>query len=274
MDKTHPSLETAVRAIADDSRLALGAHLSLDQLADHRAGRLSAGEDDRVLDHLALCPTCTKLFLDLASFPHLEPPPGAEPASEREIEAEWRAMGPGLLAAAGVEPGRGDATEGGSVLPFGDPRGASRRWQTPALWAAALMLTFGAAWIGTLHQQLAKQGAAQYATVIDIEVARGSRPYPVSPRATQVLLIVHDFDLETYSRGQLQVLRRGTVLHTANLEPSPDDRSLLYLALPRELLPAGSYRIKIFGQISDERGRLDADQQLLKDVGLTLVDQE
>ncbi len=103
MDKTTQSLEGAVQAIADEDRFALNAHPSLDQLADHRAGRLSTDDDERLMDHLALCHMCTELLLDLASFPRLEPPEGVEPVSEQEVETAWSEMGPELLAAAGVE---------------------------------------------------------------------------------------------------------------------------------------------------------------------------
>lgn len=278
MDKITHSLETVVQAIADEARLDLGAHPSLDQLADHRAGRLSAADRDRVQEHLALCHSCTELLLDLASFPRLEPPQGAEPMSELAVERAWRDMSPGLLAAAGIEtpgietpgiePHEDDAAATPTVVGFPDLKDpGSNRPARALLVAAMLLVTAGSLWIGALYKRLADQSAPQYAAVIDIDTARASRTYPVSPNAGQLLLIVKNFDLETYSRGRLQISRGGTVVRSAELEPAPDDRSLLYLVLPRDLLPAGPYRIKIFGL---ETG----GEQLLKDIGLTLEDQD
>ncbi len=251
MDKTTESLGAAVQAVADEARFDLDAHPSLDQLADHRAGTLSAADDERIQDHLALCHMCTRLFLDLALFPRLETPDGVEPASELEVAAAWRKMAPALLAAAEPFPERYD------------PR---LRWRLRALLVAAVLLvTVGAVWIGLLYRGLEEQAGPRYAQVIDVAASRGPRPYLVSPRAEQILLVVKSFDLSAYSRGQLEITKKGVVLRTGDLEPSPDERSLLYLVVPRELFPAGTYRVKIFGL--DETGR-----HLLKDMRLTLED--
>ncbi len=251
MDKTTESLGAAVQAVAEEARFDLGAHPSLDELAGHRAGELSAADDERIQDHLALCHMCTRLFLDLGSFPRLETPDGVEPACELEVAAAWRKMAPALLA---------------SAEPFSEQYGPGphRRWRT-FLAAAVLLVTVGAIWIGVLYRRLEERAGPQYARVIDVAASRGPRPYLVSPDAEQILLVVESFDLSAYSRGRLEITRKDVVLETADLDPSPDERSLLYLVLPRAQFPEGTYRLKIYGL--DETGR-----HLLKDMRLTLED--
>ncbi len=282
---TKGSLKTTVQAIADEDRFDLDAHPTLDQLADHLAGKLSADDDERIRDHLALCHMCIEFFLDLADFPQLEPPKGVEPPSEQEVADAWRETGPELLAAAGIgakaelgvapvesrqgetvaAPGPAHETHGpvGQPWAFLPRRVAAARF---ALASAALsLLVLSGVWIGWLYRQLAVRSGPQFAAVIDIDTSRGLRPYRVSPLTERILLLFRNVDLGSYFRGELEISQGDTVLYTGDLEPSPDDRSLLHLSVPRELLPAGSYRVRIFGL--DSGGR-----KLLKDLGLTLED--
>ncbi|HEX2252925.1 MAG TPA: zf-HC2 domain-containing protein, partial [Thermoanaerobaculia bacterium] len=67
-------LRAAARAAAHGE--ADGPHPEADELAAHHEGRLSGPRADQVRAHLAACPECAGLVLDLAAFATLEPPPG------------------------------------------------------------------------------------------------------------------------------------------------------------------------------------------------------
>lgn len=79
-------LESVLRGMAADA-LASGGHLTADELVDYHAGGLTPADRDRVQEHLAACPECAGLLLDISSF--REPAPAA---SEFEVAAVWRGV--------------------------------------------------------------------------------------------------------------------------------------------------------------------------------------
>ncbi len=261
MGKTIQSLETAVRAIADEDRFDLDAHPSLDQLADHRAGRLAAGEGERVQDHLALCQTCTQLFLDLASFPRLEPPAGAEPVSEQEAAAAWREMRPELLAAAGA------ATPALPQAPAAKP---SQR-KTSGFWAnfshlvmsprfayglaALCLLAAPLTHYWTLSQLSRPEANIAIGNLVSERDGGGLQTLTIPEQASNFLLLLNLVPTGTYSDYAVEV----TPLDSPGLEGwrhaglKPSVAGNFNLLVPRKSLPPGKYLISLFGQSDTSR---------------------
>lgn len=80
-------LESVLRGMAADALASGGGHLTADELVDYHAGGLTPKDRDRVQEHLAACPECAGLLLDISSFQ--EPAPAA---SEFEVAAVWRGV--------------------------------------------------------------------------------------------------------------------------------------------------------------------------------------
>lgn len=91
-----PPMEPHLRAQAGKARRELRDHPAPERLAAYRAGELSAEEAEGVRDHLALCPECAQLLLDLVAFEEHEP--AEEPAglASGDVEAAWQRLRPKL----------------------------------------------------------------------------------------------------------------------------------------------------------------------------------
>jgi len=156
-------LKTALGEMAAET-LAAGDHLTADELVAYRVGELSQEETERVQEHLAACPDCTGLLLDLASFQEETGPP----ASEFEVAAVWR----------GVRQRASEPAERTTVRP---PR--APRWLQAA--AASLLVATGALSFRavTLERRLTEASRPQINTPVQdlrVPAARGADPTPVS----------------------------------------------------------------------------------------------
>ncbi len=250
---TTRSLQAAVQAIADEDRFALGAHPSLDHLDDHRAGRLPAAESERLQDHLARCSTCTELRLDLAAFPRLEPPAGVEPASDEEVEAAWRQMGPELLAAApppAIEraraPGPAERLRDYLTSLVASPRFAYGL-------AAVLLLALPLSHYLT-RQQLV--GPDFNVPIVNLVPERGPSREPAEPQALRMpadtdrfLLVLNLVTQRPYADYTVEIADAADGTETwrrDGLRPSAVGN--FNLLVPRRFLPAGRYEITILGR--------------------------
>lgn len=92
MDSERPDLRTSLKALAARDRRTLTAHLEPEQLLAYRAGELPEGEVEALRDHLALCPECAELLLDLDDFTPDASPVSKAAISDQEIEAAWIAL--------------------------------------------------------------------------------------------------------------------------------------------------------------------------------------
>ncbi len=159
--------------------------------------------------------------------------------------------------------GRSDEPAVNDTAPAADPVYSVLRWQTSSsqrryqqfAMAAAIAIALGAIWIGTLYQKLDHASAPKYTQVFDISVTRGGGPTSVAKQEGQLLLLIHDADLEEYSRGELEITdREGKVLFNQPLN-APTDASLpLSISVERASFPDGTYRIVLYG-LDDARHR-------------------
>ncbi len=192
------ALREAVRRAAAGGS---GAHPPAEELAAYQRRALDEQAAEQVRAHLAACPECADLVLDLAAFPDLAPPAGDAPLSAAGL-AERRARLARRLAAEEAGAGARQPAAGprplpvsqGDPVPAGGAAGASR-WRSapPLLYAAAAGLLVAVA-------VLAAWGAGQRGAVLraEAELARrtagagagsqaGAGGAPMQPWVVQVV---------------------------------------------------------------------------------------
>jgi hypothetical protein len=85
-----PDLREAVRRLAEGRRPR--EHPVPEKLAEYHARELPAEEIPGLQDHLAECPECSQMLLDLESFDELEPPVENEPSTAARVVQEWKRL--------------------------------------------------------------------------------------------------------------------------------------------------------------------------------------
>lgn len=149
-------LREAVRRLAG-SRRPQG-HPAPEKLAEYHARELPAEEIPELQDHLAECPECSQLLLDLESFEELEPPAGHRPVTDAQVRRDWKRLRRRLRSRDGHsrsarsgDRGSGDrrAGDGAAGDPGSDeepelpPHRARFRRPGPLLAAAAVIVVAG-----------------------------------------------------------------------------------------------------------------------------------
>jgi hypothetical protein len=207
-------------------------HLSADELAAYAAGELEEGAHDRAQEHLAACPECAGLLLDLRSFSEPHPP-----ASEFEVAAVWRGIRNRVEA---------------PVRPV--------RW-LPALAAGLLIATMALSFrVVSLQRRLDEADRPQInAPVQDLRapVSRGTAPLP-----TEIVLKPEDraFTLVLVPASRRDFPDYEVSLSRADGKEIWKSRGFrknrfgsLTLALPRDLAGPGAYRVRLTGINSSRR---------------------
>lgn len=85
-----PDLREAVRRLAEGRRPR--EHPVPEKLAEYHARELPAEEIPDLQDHLAECPECSQMLLDLESFDELEPPVENELSTDARVVQEWKRL--------------------------------------------------------------------------------------------------------------------------------------------------------------------------------------
>jgi hypothetical protein len=87
--QTEDDLQKAVSELLAEERQHLGPHPAPEGLAAYHRGTASPEEEERVQEHLAACPECTALLLDIAG---LSNPSSGNAVSQVEVAAAWRVV--------------------------------------------------------------------------------------------------------------------------------------------------------------------------------------
>lgn len=224
-------------AMAELARRDLDAHPDPERLAVYHAGDLSPEEEDRIQDHLALCPECAALLLDLDGLADPGFGAGADLSGK---EAVWQSLKKETAPQARVAPLR---------------RPSSSRW-LQALAASLLIATLGLSlWVASLRRTVAELSAPQAnAPVLDLYsgTARGEgSPAPsltVPPDVRFFTLILNPAGQRRYERYRVEIVRVGgeAVWSGQEIEPSPFGS--FSLTLPRRAIGPGDYRVRLFGR--------------------------
>jgi hypothetical protein len=235
-------------------------HPTPEQLFAYQEGQLTADEEDAIREHLALCPDCTRMVLELAGVVQGELPEAA-PLSEREAAS---------LATA--------------IARFAAPRGKERRTYHGALRRLALPLAASLATVALASLFWARSrpldggaaaGARANVAVRElVPVAQGispsdrGQPEPLPPATPAVVLVLDVADQRGFPRYLAVVSdqRGGRVLMTNDaLQRSPLGNFTLEIVSP--LPGSGLYHIQLWGLDGGRRVSLAEYQVDLRTAG-------
>jgi hypothetical protein len=255
-------LGPALRALAARARQDLGPHPDADDLVAYSERRLGAAESERLRDHLALCPECAGLLLDLGALADDDEAAGAV-LSDRQVEAAWRDVASRL----GTPSPRRFPPRHGSPAPARLP------------WAVAATLLVGvgalAVWVGILRQDLRSLSRPRADAVLAAleprdEGTRGgltrAGPDPVEqrPRTDRpATLILRAAPATGHRHYELRIeeSRAGGRVLWRDDQLRPRAEGEFVVTLPARALPAGAYLLRLYGMDGDRRDPL-ADYEL------------
>jgi hypothetical protein len=280
-----PALGPALQALAGESRRGLGDHPSPERLAAYHEGALPPGEEERLRDHLALCPDCAQLLLDLAGFPELETPAGARGLTDGEVDAAWQTMRSRLGSGGEERPPAPALRRLPQPLPISpmapispispisqvSPAAAisstapsSRSvWALAASWLVVAGLSF---WVVELRRENARlEEPAVNAVVSDLtangDSTRGggeSRELQTLLAGSRLLLILNAPDLPAHAGYEAEIREdreTGSVFWTGrNLHPSLEKNFTLDLG--PDFLRPGKYQVRLYGVDAGKRQKL------------------
>ena len=255
-------IEEAVGNVSAALRNGVSRHPRARQLGAYYREELAPAEMEILRDHLALCPECSELVLDLAGFDELATSAEAGEWEDRK-SAVWQSLRATL-----TEPAESDRPLEPVTL---DLTASRHRWM---LLAALLALAVGAAvWqtlnLGQNREQLASTAerlarAEQALGELELEpqllvpsldlfppgyrrIGAAEAILEIPQRARIFVLQLHIADAGTHADHQLRILRVGgeEVWVGNGLAVTPG--GTFRVALPRALMPSGHYRLELYG---------------------------
>jgi hypothetical protein len=246
----------------------------LEVLSAYHDRTIHGEEYERLQDHLADCPGCTKLLLDFSQFDSAAAPPGIRELSDKEVEAAWGRMQERVesdLPAAAVVA---QAAPVAHLPPLRAEAPPYRSYRVSYLLAAAsLAAAVGASiWGAWLHQELlqtrkpevnvetrsldaqpaqteqrlergVQRGGERGSSIQQIEELSGNRSH---------ILELHFVSHKPFSRFRFEILRADgsePLLSDdgPNVKPDLEGGSSMTLRLPRKSLPPGPYTFRVSG---------------------------
>lgn len=226
-----------LRLVAMDLRAELEGHPTPDELVDYHLGALSAEAEERLQEHLSLCPECSQVVLDLVEFSREPVVVPDLPAAS--LESAWEAI------EARLEP------PPPVVIPALQPQ---RRLSWPL--AASLLTVLGLfGWNLMLRRDLQETNRPRtdiaMAELVPEAVQRRSDERParvVLGRAqSQVLLLLTLGELREFPHYRMDLTdSSGEVVWTQAGVPRREDGTFL-LAIPARMLEPGLYGIRLHG---------------------------
>ncbi len=233
-----PDVRATVRALATQARDAAGEHPTAEMLLRYHGGELGEEQCREVRSHLAVCPRCTRAVLDMASFPRLESLAGGREPSEIELARRWRRF-------RGRLPRRRSPLESVRFLQA-----------VAAVLLVAVVGLSAALWtrspetaLRLVFVDLVAQGESG---------VRGPGETVVLPAAAAgVYLFLASADARPFAAYELEIFREaaggeGTVA-VSTAAPRRTPEGAFTLALRRELLAGGRYRLELFGVEGEHR---------------------
>ena len=239
-----PPIEPVLRALAAKARRDLDDHPTPEELVAYRAGELTAEDEEKIRDHLALCRDCSQLLLDLKEFEEDEPEEESG-LSDIQVEAAWRRLRPRL--------------EERKVLT------SRRRWfaspQVAYGLAAGLFLcTVGlSVWGVSLKQRIERLSGPQIMQSVDLRSdgdttrSAAGAENTVQPGGEQFALFMRVWEpvFSEYEAVIRRAEQKGEPLVLRGLPRNQDDN--LGITLPRSMFPPGSYQLELYGRSGESR---------------------
>ncbi len=223
---------------------------------------------ERIREHLAFCPRCSRLVLDLENFPNVKPLHG-KPPSRATVSRSWEVfrerIHEGALESGDLEMAEPWASAG----PLASRPLFVIRDLLPAIAAVLLILSIGlSGLVVSLRKRVGELSRPEVHVLLADLVPVGeagirARDSSVDIRvpgwADRVIIILNLFESSVYSEYHVEIsdasqTSRRMVWSHQDLRRSPDRNFVL--ELPREFLPPGRYRIDLFGVDGERRVQL------------------
>ena len=249
VDEPTPSFDAVLAAAArsgpgaaDGPRPAAD-HPPVEELAAYHHGQMAPARGEEIREHLALCPECSDLLLELEAF-EADPAPGAAQVGVVDFEeaAAWRHLSDRLQAA-------GEPVTAPAAAPPRRRR-AAPAW-APALAAAALVACVGLGLgVAALRTEVAELRRPQGdVPIVNLEPAGYTRSEPetvsVGPGERFVVLL-NPPSFPHPIEHRVEILDGGGRRVWAG-SVRPTEAGNFHLGLSRSFLPPGAYRIRLHG---------------------------
>jgi len=246
-DPSHPDESSVDELLAEAlaaGRRELKSHPSPDELLAFERRILGAGDQDRIEEHLAVCPTCTQAVLDLAAFPDLDETaeaPVLPRAVERTLAADWRRMKRRLEGERSGRRWRTDVWLASSRLAWGM---AGLFFLVSVSLAAILLLERPKPRVDIAFATLSPEGNS---------AERGEPELvPLAPWADGLYLLLSLGDLQEFPAYRLSLLDAGSRPRWTTREVHRSQDGTFRVEIPRSYLEDGGYLLELFG--TDSRG--------------------
>lgn len=270
LEELDDEISAAVRGFAGQMRS--DSHVPPEDLLAYQEGQLAEVDNEAIRDHLATCPRCAGLILDLARFSRTElGEPLEEELSDSVLEERWEVFRPRLEG----EPRSGSApVPAPRELPDRPPRNFPRRELYAALAAGLVAVSLGLAFrAGMWHQRHAERSEpavrVAVSSLLPQEMAAARNPGAAEPTvvpvwADRLLLILNFFAPSSYPTYRARILdATGREVWSSRDLRRASDGSFA-LEVPRSFLPAGSYRIELSGLAGARQNQLAVYRLLLQ----------
>jgi hypothetical protein len=220
-------------------------HPAPHELLAYHEKSLTEDAKERIRDHLVVCEECSRVILDFAAFPRIEPRDERNRMSADDLEDQWQDLEQALAARRPV-------------------------WQRHQVLLPLAAMFFAAAiglglWTADLQERIESLEGPSGAVFVAAELRPGGddtrgegETIEVPPWARQVLILLNVIVDADYDRYGVDVFAsgRGRILTGVPVQKGPEGG--FAISLPRSDLAAGEGRIELFG-VRDGRRVLLAD---------------
>lgn len=245
--RTQDDLQRTIRELLAEERRNLGSHLKLEDVTTYHGGTLSPEEEERIQEHLAACPECSALLLDLEG---LSDPSNDGAVSQAELAAAWRVVGGRLRQEMAGTAGK--ASSGGRS-PIGSP------W-LHAL-AAILLLAVGTLAFQVVRLQHLVGDVPQpqlNAPVLDLRPSVrgegiGAAAPEVPSRARLFTLVINPVGSLSQGTYAVEIIDAAGKRAWSGQGLELNSFGSFSLALSRRTLSAGEYRLRLFSLTTGHR---------------------
>ena len=240
------NLQLATQAVMASKRDASGWHPSPDELLGYHHDRLTPAEIERLREHLAVCPSCTRAVLDMDSFPDVEPAAPEFRVTPEEIARGWSRFRLRLPSP--------DTRQPWWRLFFTSVRFAQATAATLLLTVVGLAVLSRSPFSQERLSPRLNVALAELVPVTDASERTDAGPLVRLPEtAAGVVLTLVLVDARTFTAYEVDISGEPSApLWTSrDLQRAPEGH--FTLEIPRGFLPAGPYQIRLHGLEDDRR---------------------
>ena len=247
-------LMAAVRALEENHPPSLRSHPSPEELFAYRSRELAPLERESVQDHLAFCQECTRMILGLESALSMESPGGVAPISQPVVSTRWDELRGRLRV--------GWMTRVSEALRhFMGPQRLALGVGTVSLLVIAGLLLWLSSLLGMIRELEGPRANIfiedlKPHTVAQLRGDRSPTRLTVPVEAEFILLILNLVDVMPFPEYRLEIVDANELPAWTDqgIRRTPDEN--FTVELPRAFLPAGNYRLRLFGLGEDKERQL------------------